>query len=87
MGYFQPADLDVKYDAESDSWYFRVPSLHVIGGGDSSREAAERHAQEAIEQTRAWAVADQVAPDTFSGESASVAGDAGRASSRRGTVA
>ena len=36
------------YDPESRNWGFRVPSLHIVGGGCQTRAEAERHARSAI---------------------------------------
>jgi hypothetical protein len=45
-----PMKLRVEYvhDTESGTWAFHVPGLHVVGGGDETRQAAERHCMEAI---------------------------------------
>jgi hypothetical protein len=40
--------VDYFYDEESRNWHFRVPALGVTGGGDTTPEAAQRHAAEAI---------------------------------------
>jgi len=40
--------VDYVYDDEAKSWSFHVPGLHVVGGGDPSREEAERHCLTAI---------------------------------------
>ncbi len=37
------------WDDEAHNWGFRVPSLHIIGGGQKMREEAEQAAIEAIE--------------------------------------
>mgnify|MGYP001159366543 CR=1 FL=1 len=47
-----PNDLEIKYDDEARNWYFVIPSLHIVGGGDRTREDAERHAADAIAFTR-----------------------------------
>lgn len=36
------------YDDESHNWSYRVPSLHIIGGGTETREEAEAMARESI---------------------------------------
>lgn len=36
------------FDDEAGTWGFRVPALHIIGGGDLTREKAEQHCMEAI---------------------------------------
>jgi hypothetical protein len=36
------------YDDDAGTWAFHVPALHVAGGGDASRPAAEEHCMEAI---------------------------------------
>ncbi|MDN5750075.1 MAG: hypothetical protein L0H64_16435 [Pseudonocardia sp.] len=35
-------------DDEAGTWGFRVPALHIIGGGDRTRQDAEQHCMEAI---------------------------------------
>ncbi len=35
-------------DDEAGTWGFRVPALRIIGGGDRTREDAERHCLDAI---------------------------------------
>ena len=56
-------DLRVEYfyDDESRNWCFVVPSLHIIGDGDS-REGAERRAIEAIEYAL-WSDAQEPIPE------------------------
>ncbi|HZS89123.1 MAG TPA: hypothetical protein VFE42_16735 [Chloroflexota bacterium] len=36
------------YDAEAHNWFFRVPALRIIGGGQKAREEVERAAMDAI---------------------------------------
>ena len=36
------------FDEEARTWHFRVPALHVNGGGTPTREAAERGCLAAI---------------------------------------
>ena len=36
------------FDAEADKWHFRVPALHINGGGTPSRDDAERECLAAI---------------------------------------
>ena len=42
--------LRVEYvrDDETGTWAFHVPGLHVVGGGDATRQEAERHCMDAI---------------------------------------
>jgi hypothetical protein len=42
--------LRVEYflDDEANNWHYRVPALHIIGGGAATREEAERQCLEAI---------------------------------------
>jgi hypothetical protein len=37
------------FDDEADNWHFRVPALHINGGGAATRSDAERACLEAIE--------------------------------------
>jgi len=30
------------FDDEANNWHFRVPALHIVGGGTTTREDAER---------------------------------------------
>jgi hypothetical protein len=34
---------------KSSTWHYRVPALHINGGGTATREAAERECMDAIE--------------------------------------
>ncbi|MGH3612202.1 MAG: hypothetical protein ACRDRK_06250 [Pseudonocardia sp.] len=36
------------FDDESGNWHFRVPALHINGGGSTSRSEAERACIDAI---------------------------------------
>ncbi len=36
------------FDAEANNWHFRVPALHILGGGTATREGAERECLDAI---------------------------------------
>jgi len=36
------------WDDEAENWHYRVPALHLTGGGTSLREEAERDCIEAI---------------------------------------
>ena len=36
------------WDDEAQNWHYRVPALHINGGGTSTREDAERECIEAI---------------------------------------
>ena len=40
--------VELFYDSEADNWHFRVPALHINGGGASTREDAKRDSLEAI---------------------------------------
>ena len=48
MGDVMKLRVDYVYDDEAQSWSFHVPGLHVVGGGDPTRQEAERHCLEAI---------------------------------------
>jgi hypothetical protein len=37
------------YDDQAERWSFRVPALHVAGGGNRSREEVEKHCMSAIQ--------------------------------------
>jgi hypothetical protein len=37
------------FDDEANSWHYRVPALHINGGGPATREDAERECLDAIE--------------------------------------
>jgi hypothetical protein len=34
--------VELFFDDEADNWHYRVPALHINGGGAASREDAER---------------------------------------------
>jgi hypothetical protein len=36
------------FDDETSTWHFRVPALHIIGGGAGSREDAHQECVDAI---------------------------------------
>ena len=36
------------FDDDADNWHFRVPALHILGGGTPTREEAERECLDAI---------------------------------------
>lgn len=36
------------FDDEAGNWHFRVPALHILGGGTATREDAERQCLDAI---------------------------------------
>lgn len=40
--------VELFFDDEADNWHYRVPALHINGGGTSIREDAERDALAAI---------------------------------------
>lgn len=42
--------LKVEYvhDGEANNWSFHVPALHIVGGGDPTKAAAEAHCLDAI---------------------------------------
>lgn len=39
---------ELEYDLEIGTWHFRVPELHIVGGGQKNLEEAIRAAAEAI---------------------------------------
>lgn len=39
---------ELEYDPEVGTWHFRVPELHIVGGGQKNLEEAIRAAAEAI---------------------------------------
>lgn len=41
-------DVRFSFDDESKNWSFRIPSLNIVGGGDT-RHDAERMAEQAIQ--------------------------------------
>jgi len=40
--------VELFYDSEADNWHFRVPALHINGGGVQTRAEAERGSLDAI---------------------------------------
>ena len=36
--------VELFFDEEAGNWHYRVPALHINGGGTSTREDAERDA-------------------------------------------
>jgi len=38
----------IYYDDEARNWHFHVPELHIVGGGQATRDAAREAAAEAI---------------------------------------
>jgi len=40
--------VEFYFDDEAKNWHFRVPALHINGGGTASRKDAERECLEAI---------------------------------------
>ncbi|MGH3721104.1 MAG: hypothetical protein ACRDRI_20100 [Pseudonocardiaceae bacterium] len=36
------------FDDEADDWHYRVPALHINGGGTATREDAHRECMDAI---------------------------------------
>ena len=40
--------VELFFDDEARSWHYRVPALHINGGGSPSRAAAERACLDAI---------------------------------------
>jgi hypothetical protein len=41
--------VELFHDDEADNWHYRVPALHINGGGTATREEAERDCLAAIE--------------------------------------
>ena len=37
------------FDGEAKTWHYRVPALHINGGGTATREDAQRECMDAIE--------------------------------------
>lgn len=54
-------------DDEADTWHYRVPALHINGGGTATRGDAERQCLEAI------TFALEGDPDEYDNESQTVA--------------
>jgi hypothetical protein len=40
--------VELFFDEEAGNWHYRVPALHINGGGTPTREDAERDALSAI---------------------------------------
>jgi hypothetical protein len=40
--------VELFFDEEADNWHYRVPALHINGGGTSTRADAERECLSAI---------------------------------------
>jgi hypothetical protein len=40
--------VELFYDDEPGNWHYRVPALHINGGGTSTREEAEQASVDAI---------------------------------------
>jgi hypothetical protein len=40
--------VELFYDEEASNWHYRVPALHINGGGTSTRADAERECLSAI---------------------------------------
>ena len=40
--------VELFYDGEASNWHYRVPALHINGGGTSTRADAERECLSAI---------------------------------------
>jgi hypothetical protein len=40
--------VELLHDDEAGNWHYRVPALHINGGGTSTREEAERASVDAI---------------------------------------
>lgn len=51
--------VELLWDAESHNWHFYVPALNISGGGQASREDAERASIAAIE----YALEDDSEPE------------------------
>ena len=56
--------VEYLYDDEAKVWAFRVPGLHVVGGGDADRADAERHCLDAIGFALECLEAENVGPDS-----------------------
>ena len=41
--------IELFRDDEAQNWHFRVPALHINGGGTATREEAERECMDAID--------------------------------------
>ncbi len=40
--------VEFYFDDEARNWHYRVPALHILGGGTASRKDAERDCMDAI---------------------------------------
>ena len=40
--------VELFWDEEASKWHFRVPALHINGGGTATREEAEQNSLSAI---------------------------------------
>jgi hypothetical protein len=40
--------VELFWDEEAGTWYYRVPALHINGGGTATREEAERESLSAV---------------------------------------
>jgi hypothetical protein len=40
--------VELFWDEEADNWHYRVPALHINGGGTATRAEAERESLAAI---------------------------------------
>ena len=40
--------VELFFDEEAGNWHYRVPALHIRGGGTSTREDAERDCLSAV---------------------------------------
>ena len=50
----------IHYDDEVQTWHFHVPELHIVGGGQPTRDEAGQAAAEAI----AFALESEPPPDS-----------------------
>ena len=57
------------FDDEAGNWHYRVPALHINGGGTATREDAEHQCLDAI------AFALEGDPQDFDGEAQAIALD------------
>jgi hypothetical protein len=57
------------FDDEAGNWHYRVPALHINGGGTATREDSERQCLDAI------AFALEGDPQDFDGEAQAIALD------------
>ena len=40
--------VELFFDEEAGNWHYRVPALHINGGGTATREEAERESLSAV---------------------------------------